>query len=203
MLIMKKQLRFFKEYCKNIKEIGSVVPDSKTCVNSLLRLVPFDTAKVIVEFGSASGAVTREIIKRKRPETLFISFEKNPRLHAPLQESIKAKNVYLVNEDVFNCSKVLWDVFGLKEKSVDCIVSTLPCSCLDFDRLVKQSVLPVLKEKGHFIQYMHTLSLLKGFNLKRFLGKYFVRMHSDFVLFNIPPALVYTCHTPHPTVRKP
>ncbi|MGO8705870.1 MAG: class I SAM-dependent methyltransferase [Candidatus Brocadiia bacterium] len=190
---MRKSLRFFREYCRNVKEIGSIVPDSRSCVNSLLRMAPFATAKVIVEFGAASGAVTREIIRRKRPGTIFISFEKNPRLHGPLEASTKGENVFLVNEDVFNCPKVLADVFGILEKGVDCIVSTLPCSCMDFDGLLRHSVLPVLKDNGHFIQYTHTLTLLKGFNLKRFLGKHFATLHSDLVLFNIPPALVYTC----------
>ena len=162
-------------------------------MNSLLRRAPFGTAKVIVEFGSASGAVTREIMRRKSPGTIFISFEKNPRLHGPLEAGTKGENVFLVNEDALKCRKVLADVFGILEKGVDCIVSTLPCSCLDFDGLVRHSVLPVLKDNGHFIQYMHTLSLLKGFNLKRFLGNHFAGLHSDFVLFNIPPALVYTC----------
>ena len=189
---MKKSLRVFREFCRNAKEIGSVVPDSRRCVNSLLRMAPFATAKVIVEFGSASGAVTREIIRRKRPGTIFISFEKNPRLHAHLKGTT-GENVFLVNEDAFQCRQVLADVFGILEKHVDCIVSTLPCSCLDFDGLLRHSVLPVLKDNGHFIQYMHTLSLLKGFNLKRFLGKHFTSLHSDLVLFNIPPALVYTC----------
>jgi phospholipid N-methyltransferase len=156
-------------------------------------MAPFATAKVIVEFGAASGAVTREIIRRKRPGTIFISFEKNPRLHGPLEASTKGENVFLVNEDAFDCRKVLADVFGILEKGVDCVVSTLPCSCLDFDGLVRHSVLPVLKDNGHFIQYMHTLTLLKGFNLKRFLGKHFTTLYSDFVLLNIPPALVYTC----------
>ena len=69
-------LNIFKEYCGNVREIGSIVPDSRTCVNSLLKYVPFGTAEIIVEYGSASGAVTREIIKRKRPETVFVVFEK-------------------------------------------------------------------------------------------------------------------------------
>ena len=190
---MRKTLRFFREYCRTGKEVASIVPDSKSCVNSLLRRMPFGTAKVIVEFGSGAGTVTREIIRRKSPETIFISFEKNPRLHAPLEASARGENVFLVNEDVFDCREVLADVFGILEKGVDCIVSTLPCSCLDFESLVRRSVLPVLKDNGHFIQYTHTLTLLKGFNLKRLLGKHFASLHSDLVLFNIPPALVYTC----------
>jgi phospholipid N-methyltransferase len=163
-------------------------------VNSLLRRAPFATAKVIVEFGSASGSVTREIIRRKRPETVFISFEKNPRLHGPLAARTTGENVFLLNEDAFKCRKVLADVFGIVEKGVDCIVSTLPCSCFDFDSLVRRSVLPLLKDNGHFIQYTHTLTLLKGFSLKRLLRRHFTSLHSDLVLLNIPPALVYTCH---------
>ena len=190
---MRKSLRFFREYCRTGREIASIVPDSRSCVNSLLRMTPFGTAKVIVEFGSGTGTVTHEIIRRKRPGTIFISFEKNPRLHGPLKASTKGENVFLVNEDAFECRKVLADVFGILEKSVDCIVSTLPCSCFDFDSLVRHSVLPVLKDNGHFIQYTHTLTLLKGFNLKRLLRKHFNSLHSDFVLLNIPPALVYTC----------
>ena len=188
-------LRFFREYCRNVHEVGSIVPDSKSCVDSLLRRVPFDTAKVIVEFGSASGAVSRKIIKRKKPETMFISFEKNANLHGHLHANVIGENCFFVNENAFNCGKVLNDRFGIKANTVDCVVSTLPCSCLDFDGLVRQSVLPVLKEDGHFIQYMHSLSLLKGFNLGHSLAKHFTRMHSDFVLFNIPPAFVYTCQT--------
>jgi phospholipid N-methyltransferase len=194
---MEQQLRFFKEYCRDAKGIGAFMPDSKTCVDSLLRQVPFATAEVIMEFGAASGAVTREIIKRKQPETLFISFEKNANLYEPLKESVWGENFFLLNEDVFDCVKVLNDIFGIKGKSVDCIVSTLPCSCLDFDRLIRQSVLPILKEKGDFVQYMHTLSLLKGFSLEKSLMNYFPHMHPDLVLLNVPPALVYACHAAH------
>jgi phosphatidylethanolamine/phosphatidyl-N-methylethanolamine N-methyltransferase len=185
-------LSIFKEYCHNVKEIGSIVPDSKTCVKSLLKRVPFASARVIVEFGSASGAVTREIINRKRPDTLFVSFEKNPHLYAALKDNIDGKNVFFINDDVFNCTKVLQSILGARGKIVDSIVSTLPCSCMDFNVLMQHSVLPVLKDKGQFVQYMHTLSMLKGFDLNHSLVKYFKNVVSDFVLFNIPPALVYT-----------
>jgi phospholipid N-methyltransferase len=198
----KNQAAIFWEYCRNAREIGSIVTDSTTCVNTLLRGVPFPRTEIIIEFGSASGKVSREIIKRKRPETLFISFEKNRNLHGQLKENLTGENVYLLNEDAFACKKVITDVFGLKEKSIDCIVSTLPCSCIDFDGLLRRSVLPVLKETGCFVQYTHTLSLLKGFSLEDMLGEHFTDLHSDFVLRNIPPALVYTCRAPRTIRRK-
>jgi phospholipid N-methyltransferase len=186
----------FREYLRNAREIGSIVNDSKSCVNSLLRKIPFPGTDVLLEFGSASGTVTREIIKRKRPDTLFISFEKNVRLHGQLEKSLTGENVFLINEDAFACGKVLNDTFGLKDGSIDCIVSTLPCSSIDFDGLLHRSVLPALKETGFFVQYTHTLSVLKGFNLEKLLADHFSDIQSDFVLRNVPPALVYTCRAP-------
>ena len=94
------------------------MPDSKTCVASLLRRVPFNSAKVIVEFGSATGTVTREIIKRKKPETIFISFEKNENLHGHLIKSIKGENSFFINEDAFDCLRILNDSFGIKKKAL-------------------------------------------------------------------------------------
>lgn len=192
----KSSLKFLREYCRNVKEIGSVVPDSKACVESLLRGVPFGTAGVIVEFGAASGAVTRELIRRKRPETLLVSFEKNPALYRSLKQELAAVNFCLVNEDAFNCRELLEALFRIGERDVDCIISTLPCSCLDFDGLMRRAVLPVLKGTGRFVQYMHSLSLLKGFHLETFLHKYFDNLQADFVWRNIPPAFVYTGSNP-------
>lgn len=194
---MALSLSIFKEYCRDIGQTGSILADSKPCVNSLLKHVPFGTAKVIVEFGSASGAVTREIIRRKRPETMLLAFEINPNLYEALKIGLTGENVYLIKEDALNCERVINGVLGRRGKNVDCIVSTLPCSCINFNLLIERSVLPVLKENGSFVQYSHTLSFLKGFNLYNCLAKYFSSMVSDHVLLNIPPALVYTCKTVH------
>ena len=193
---IRKKVTIFREYRRNAREIGSIVRDSSACVDALLRGVPFDGSSVIIEFGAASGKVTREIIKRKKAETVFISFEKNRNLHDQLTNDIKGDSISLLHRDAFECTRVISELFGLGEKSVDCIVSTLPCSCIDFDGLLRRSVLPVLKDSGCFVQYTHTLSLLKGFNLEALLAQHFADLQPDLVLRNIPPALVYTCRAP-------
>lgn len=184
---------FLKLYYRNPREVGSIVPDSKTCVDALLKFVPFHSAEVILEYGAASGAVTREIIKRKNRETILICFEKNINFHNSLVKSIHGQNVFFINDDVLNCAKHLPAEFGVSHKGVDCIISTLPCSSLNVDELLPKAVLPLVKKDGFFIQYMHILSFLKGFRLNPHLRKYFSQISSDFVFFNIPPALIYTC----------
>lgn len=193
---------FAREYWRNIRGIGSLMPDSRVCVDALLAHVPFGSAKIIVECGAASGAVTREIIRRKRPETLLISFEKNAMLHSLLQSSSRGRNVAHVNADIFTCPSVLSAAFGVTGAEVDCIVSTLPCSCLDVDGLLRTAVLPVLADDGVFIQYMHTLSVLKGFRLGPILRKHYGSVHSQFVLRNLPPTLVYACRIPRKTAAQ-
>ena len=190
---MRESFLLFKEYCRNVKEIGTVMPDSMACIDSLLDQAPFSTARAIVEFGTASGAVTREIIKRKRPATLFISFEKNKNLYRQLKGRVEGENVFLVNEDVFNCRNVLKDRFGLGEESVDCIVSTLPCSSIGFEALVRDTVVPLLKQTGHFVQYMHLLSLFKLYTPNKSLKAGFNFITSDLVWMNVPPVIVYKC----------
>lgn len=189
-------LAFFQEYLRNVREIGAIGPDSRNCVESLLRSVPFAAARVILEFGSASGAVTREIIRRKRRETLLICFEKNIAFYSRLAQDIAGENVVVLNRDVFGCGSLLRERFGLCSGDVDCIVSTLPCSSLEFVQLLEGTAMPLLSTSGVFIQYMHTLSAFKGFRLGPLLRLRFAAVHREFVLRNMPPALVYACGAP-------
>jgi phosphatidylethanolamine/phosphatidyl-N-methylethanolamine N-methyltransferase len=186
-------LTFFKEYCRDYRGIGSVVPDSRVCLNNLLKGVPFDSANVILEYGGATGSMTREIIKRKEPTTTFVCFEKNGRFFNRLKDTIQATNFYLVHDDVLRSRQILASELGLTGGKVDCIVSTLPCSCLNFEELIEQSVLPLLSDQGIFIQYMQLISLFKGFRLDRVLKKYFHRIDSKLVFRNLPPVVIYTC----------
>jgi phospholipid N-methyltransferase len=193
---------FLKEYFRNVKEIGSVVPDSQVCFNALLKHVPFDTAKIILEFGAGSGTVTREILKRKKKDTVFISFEKNPTFYERLMDNVQGPNFKALQRDVFQSTRVLMQETQVGKGDVDCIVSTLPCSSLEFDALIRDAVLPLLSGNGCFVQYVHSISVFKGFRLKPLLSRYFPSIKADFVLRNIPPVLIYTCRPTHAAAHQ-
>jgi phospholipid N-methyltransferase len=180
---------FLSQYVRNAREIGAIGPDSQACVNRLLRPVPFESAKLIVEF----GAVTREILRRKDPASSLVCFEKNATFYTNLRKSLSGRNVFIVHADVYDAARVLSSRFGFPERSVDCIVSTLPCSTMRFADLLTKAVLPLLKEDGVFVQYMHTVSVLKGFRLRPLLSQIFGAVESNIVFRNIPPVLIYTC----------
>lgn len=200
---MNSSLSLAFEYFRHFREIGSLVPDSRTCCRALLGSVPFESARVIYEYGAGSGRVTREILGRKRPETILVSFEKNPQLHRRLASVVRAENFILVKADILERVSSGRTAGNPHPAKADCIVSTLPCSSLDFDRLIRHSVIPRLESGGGiFIQYAHTLSFLKGFRARTVLGRHFREVRSALVLRNLPPALVYTCRFPRPAIRN-
>ncbi len=186
-------LSFLSQYVRNAREIGAIVPDSVACVNRLLKSVPVGSAKLIVEFGAASGAVTREILRRKNPASSLICFEKNALFYDNLRKTLSGRDVFIVSDDAYDAAHVLSSRFGIPGRGVDCIISTLPCSSMRFVELLNKAVIPLLNEEGVFIQYMHTVSVLKGFRLRPILSRYFSRIDSNVVLRNFPPVLIYTC----------
>ncbi len=186
-------LLFLLECLRNYHEIGTIAPDSDVCVNGILKSVPFKSASLILEYGAASGAVTREILQRKKPGSRLISFEKNRLFSDILGRTIRGREAVVLNEDVFDAAKILSSRFAIRKRSVDCIVSTLPWSTMKFGDLLQRSVQPLLKADGIFIQYMHSTAVLKGSRLRPVLERYFRRIDSGFVFFNLPPAFVYTC----------
>ena len=188
------RLEFLNQFVQRVREVGSVTPDSSACVNGLLKSIRFDSAKTIIEFGAASGAVTRQILRRKRSEATLVCFEKNPAFFDHLRKTIKGKNVLVVRADAFDAVHVLAR-FGIKPRSVDCIISTLPCSSIRFSELIGTAVLPLLAERGAFVQYMHVVSVLKRFSLKPILSRRFGKVDSEFVFMNVPPVLIYTCRS--------
>ena len=183
----------FREFMKNIQQIGAVAPDSRAVVAAFCNSVPKDPAKVIVEYGPGTGTVSRGIISRKHSETTLICFEKNLALFKSLKKSISEENVFLVNEDAFDSPSVLAKQFNLKYNSVDCIISTLPNTFLDYDRLIRDKICPSLKENGLFITYQYVTAKIKSPNLKPVLGRYFHLVGEKSIIRNLPPATVYTC----------
>jgi len=161
-------------------------------VQAIIKHVPFDSARIILEFGSASGAVTQELTERKRENALLICFEKNPHFSEALQKKIRGPNVILSGGDVLRANRFL-RFQGISKGTVDCIISTLPCSNVDYQLVLNDSVIPWLKRDGLFVQYMHVLSYLKGFSVAPILEKYFSHTVAEFVPFNLPPAIVYHC----------
>lgn len=179
-----------QEFLKNAKQIGSIWPDSRWCIQALLKRLPLETAEIIVEWGGGSGAVTRSILKRLSPKGRLICFELNPECLAQL-ETIKDPRLTLVHENFLQTREALTKL-GIDR--IDGLVSTLPASLIPCFVEVSASIAhKILKlESGRFVQYVYASASLIGFNLGKQLSHYYPFRKHQWVFRNLPPAIVHT-----------
>ena len=183
---MDGKLLFFSAFLKNPKEIGSVVPSSKFLVNDLLECVDFENAKHIVEYGSGTGRITNEILKRARPDAKILCFEINRKLYSYLKRSLKDRRVIIINDSAENIAKHL-KILGIPE--IDYVISGLPFSNLSDKKKITiiSETEKTLKSEGRFVIYQY----FKDF--RKYLYDYFSNVSTKFVALNIPPCVIYVC----------
>ena len=178
------------EHIKSIRTSGTILPASGFLVRRLAGCVAFADARDIVELGVGTGCVTRELLRRMRPDARLVSLEINPAFIEACRRSIRDPRLTLRQACATTLPAVL-EQEGMD--GVDAVVSSLPLSLMD-DGVV-DLILDVsrasLRPRGRFVQYQYSLT-----NHPRMTARY-GHVAVGFTLLNVPPAFVYRC-TPHP-----
>ena len=191
---------FLSQGVRSFPETASLFPSSPFLAAALLRAIDFSSAYVIVELGMGTGAITRQILRRLRPGAELYAFDINPLFVSHVRHRI--------------CDSRFFPILGraeclsamLRERGVgrvDAIVSSLGLSCMapeQRSRILLQAA-EHLGPKGLLTQYqyLHAKSRLlaslggRPFAEQEFLGRYFREVSCERVLWNMPPATVYTC----------
>lgn len=177
-------MNFLIEYIKNPRTIGAVAPSGKSLSEKMIMPINFDSAKVIVEYGSGTGSFTRELVIRRRPDTVLILIEQNKNFCRELKRIFRNQpNLHIINGSAENVSKYLAD-YGFE--NADYIVSGLPFTSLP--EKISDSILTATKKairsRGRFITFQY--SLVK----KKFFERYFRIAGCLKEIKNLPPAYV-------------
>jgi len=183
---MHDSLLFFSTFLKYPKQIGSVVPSSKFLIDSLLEDIDFKNAKCVVEYGSGTGRVTKEILKRARKDAKIVCFEINRKFYKYLSNNVKDKRAVLINDSAENIKRHLRSL-GIEK--ADYVVSGLPFSNFPDNKkcAIMGETRSTLKNNGKFVFYQFFVK----FN--RHLNHYFSKISTSFMPLNIPPCFVYVC----------
>ena len=172
----------------------------------MLEPLALAKARVAVEFGAGTGAITRAFLSQLPPHATLLVFEINRRFIDYLKKSFSDPRLVLINSSAENVDS------ELRQRGydrVDAVASSLGLGLMSdhqHDTVFKR-LLPFLHEKTVFTQYQYIYSLqftngrLRRLDLPRLLGRYFGSVQSRIVWRNLPPAFVFTCHR-HPTDRK-
>jgi hypothetical protein len=74
---IKSNFLFFGKFFRHGMGIGSVWPSSKSLARATIKEVDWEKAKVIVELGAGTGAITEEAVARLKPHTKFLAIERD------------------------------------------------------------------------------------------------------------------------------
>lgn len=178
-------MSFLLEYLKHPRKVGAIAPSGKELAKTMMRPIDFETADVIVEYGPGTGAFTKMLCEKKKPETLLLLIEQNEHFYKRLVSMFKGEpNVRILNGDAKDVNRYL------RQRGyahADYIVSGLPFTSLP--GVVSDGILKATKSalgaEGVFITFQY--SLLKRRYFERFFGI------SDCLrqIKNLPPAYVF------------
>jgi phospholipid N-methyltransferase len=190
---------FLAEALTNFPTVAAISPSSRYLAAAMLEPLELARARVALELGAGTGAITHALLDQLPPHATLLAFEINPRFFGCLQRSISDPRVILINSSVENLDSELHRR-GIQQ--VDAVTSSLGLAFIpDRERqALFQRLSPFLHGKSVFTQYqyIHGLQFAGGrlcrLNLRPLLNRYFGSVKSRVVWRNLPPAFVFTCH---------
>jgi phospholipid N-methyltransferase len=179
---MNQTLTYLKSFFKD-KDVASVTPTSRFCLQRVCQPIDFTKNINIVEYGAGAGVFANYLLPKMTPNSSLIMFETNEQLFAELQK-IEDPRVKIYNQSVERVDEVMGkSLIG----SVDYIISGIPFSFLE-----KQTRLEILQKSS---QLLHSVGQFLAYqtsgHLKNLLYQIFGNVYTEWEWRNIPPMVVY------------
>ena len=179
-------LVFARNFFKNPRMLGSLIPSSRFLVEQLLRNVRWNEVRVIVEYGPGVGTISGEILKRMRPDATLVAFEINDDFVRVLSQRFNDRRFHVVHRSAAHVEEVLREL-GLGP--ADCAIAGIPFSIMGDDnrRAVLRNTHSALKKGGSFLVYQFSS------RVRTDLEELFGPVRQQFEPRNILPARVFHC----------
>ncbi len=177
-------MSFLLEYIKHPLKIGAVAPSGKHLSKKMVKPIDFASADVIVEYGSGTGAFTKELFTHRKKNTALLLIEQNENFCCKLeQEYGKQKNVHIIHGSAENINDYLGK-YGYS--TTNYVVSGLPFTSLP--QKISDNILTAtnqaIGEEGKFITFQYSLAK------RRLFEQYFHITDCLHEMRNFPPAYV-------------
>jgi phospholipid N-methyltransferase len=193
---------FFSQSLRSISVTASLFPSSRFLASALLRHIDFASARVIVELGIGTGAITKQILRRLNPDAVLLGVDLNPAFVNHVKRNIQDSRFIPILGQAERLGALL-SRHGITR--ADAIVSSLGLTAMhpaQRTTILKQAA-AYLTPNGVLTQYQYlhasgkpnwaaSLGLVR-FAEKEFLKAHFRQVATERVLWNLPPAKVYTC----------
>jgi phospholipid N-methyltransferase len=177
---------FARNFLKYPQMLGSVIPSSPFLVNQLLARFEWRRASVVVEYGPGIGNITREILRRMRPDAVLVAIELNPDFVRFLRAEIDDPRLRVVEGSALDIRESL---ARLHLPMADYVISGIPFSTIPHERrsdILRESR-EMLRSDGAMLVYQFRRTVLP------YLKRHFGRVQEDFAFLNILPARIFHC----------
>lgn len=158
--VLKKEiamLDFLLQYVLHPMKVGAIAPSSKYLAKCMLEGVNFNRCNCIIEYGPGTGVFTKDIIKRKKKETLFLVIEDNREFCDKLISLYSGQpNVHIIHGQAENIENYLKQ---FKVNTVDYIISGLPFASLpkEISMQILERTQHIIHRNGKFITFQYSL----------------------------------------------
>jgi len=192
---------FAIEALADFRSVGAVAPSSRYLTQAMLGPLSLERARVVVEVGPGTGAMTQALLNLMPFDATLLAFEINSRFSAYLKSRISDRRLVIINASAETLQK---DIHGRGYERVDAVVSSLALGLVPDQkrRTFLGELGSLLGEAGVFTQYQyfHRLQMKDGrirkFHLAHLLQVYFSSVQQRIIWRNLPPAFVFVCRGP-------
>lgn len=184
-------LIFFRAFLRSPTKVGSIVPSSRYLAKAVIKQHNFAAAKIIVELGPGTGAITKYVIPLLKEGTLYVAIEIDREACSILQK--RWPQIAVHNDSAENIKNIL-TLYGVE--MADIIISGIPWGAMS-PMMQEKIMIPVkesLRPNGTFTTYAYFFTPLtyRGRNYHNLLKRLFREVKiAAFPLRNLPPAIVY------------
>ena len=142
-----------EQFLHSAKYTGAVAASSRYLAKKMVKRADLGSAKVIVELGPGTGAITKYILKSKPAKARLITFEINPEFVIALRKKYRKATHFLA--DLLEMKKILKKE-GIPK--VDVIISGIPFtnfSRAEIGRMLK-AISEVMGKKSRFVLFAYS-----------------------------------------------
>ncbi|MBN1092717.1 methyltransferase domain-containing protein [Blastococcus sp. TML/M2B] len=182
-------LRFFAAFVANPRQVGAVLPTSRSAVRDMLDLADVPAADLVVELGAGTGVQTGEILARLRPDARLVAVEIDQKLATALAKRYAGDDRLQVLAD--SAENVAAHLDG---RRADVLVSALPFTSLDGElrRRILDELPRLLGPRGVMVVIQYSPLMLGEFRRR------FRSVRWRITPWNVPPAFLFACSQDDP-----
>lgn len=177
------EIRFFKGWMKNPKNVGSIIPTSDLMARRMASVIDESSGLPVLELGPGTGVITRAILQRGIAPEKLTCVEYSTEFVKKLRHDFEGVNI--IEGNAFDLETTMGEANRLK---FDCVVSALPL--LSFPKNMRVGLITDLLERipagRPIVQFSYgplsPVPPIPGVTVR----------HLEFVFRNVPPAQIWT-----------